>query len=123
MSRTSRLVSPPCCAPHGDHRPADGPGTAATAAIRSGSAGDGAGGGGHCQPHPRDPARERRVRASRLGRTPAATLTRAHTYAFQLFAIDQAPGLPAGFTLTDVIAALKGHTIGRARLDGTYENR
>jgi Raf kinase inhibitor-like YbhB/YbcL family protein len=46
-----------------------------------------------------------------------------HAYVFQLFALDQASGLPAGFTLDDVIAALKGHVIGRARLDGTYEIR
>ena len=46
-----------------------------------------------------------------------------HAYAFQIFALDQAPGLPASFTLDDVIAAIKGHAIGRARLDGTYEIR
>lgn len=46
-----------------------------------------------------------------------------HTYAFQLLALDQATGLRAGFTLDDVIAAGQGHTIGRARLDGTYEIR
>ena len=46
-----------------------------------------------------------------------------HTYAFQLFALDQATGLPASFTLDDTIAAIKGHVIGRARLDGTYEIR
>ena len=37
--------------------------------------------------------------------------------------LDQAPGLPDSFTLDDVIAASKGHVIGRARLDGTYEIR
>jgi phosphatidylethanolamine-binding protein (PEBP) family uncharacterized protein len=31
-----------------------------------------------------------------------------HAYAFQPFALDQAPGLPASFTLNDVIAAIKG---------------
>ncbi len=46
-----------------------------------------------------------------------------HAYVFQLFALDQAPGLPASFTLNEVIAAIKGHAIGRARLDGTYEIR
>jgi hypothetical protein len=54
-----------------------------------------------------------------------------HAYVFQLFAVDQvvdqavdqAPGLAAGFALDDVIAAIKGHVIGRARLDGTYEIR
>jgi Raf kinase inhibitor-like YbhB/YbcL family protein len=46
-----------------------------------------------------------------------------HTYAFQLFALDQAPGLPGSFTVDDVTAAVTGHVIGRARLDGTYEIR
>ena len=46
-----------------------------------------------------------------------------HSYAFQLFALDQAPSLPAGFTLDDAITAIAGHAIGRARLDGTYEIR
>jgi Raf kinase inhibitor-like YbhB/YbcL family protein len=46
-----------------------------------------------------------------------------HAYVFQLFALDQAPDLPASFTLDDVLAAIKGHVIGRARLDGTYEIR
>ena len=46
-----------------------------------------------------------------------------HAYVFQLFALDQAPSLPASFTLDQLIAAMAGHVIGRARLDGTYENR
>lgn len=46
-----------------------------------------------------------------------------HAYVFQLFAVDQATGLPVGCTLDDVVAAVKGHVIGRARLDGTYEIR
>jgi Raf kinase inhibitor-like YbhB/YbcL family protein len=46
-----------------------------------------------------------------------------HAYVFQLFAVDQAPDLPASFTLDDAVAAIKGHVIGRARLDGTYEIR
>jgi Raf kinase inhibitor-like YbhB/YbcL family protein len=46
-----------------------------------------------------------------------------HAYVFQLFALDQALARPDGFTLGDVIAAIKGHVIGRARLDGTYEIR
>jgi Raf kinase inhibitor-like YbhB/YbcL family protein len=46
-----------------------------------------------------------------------------HAYVFQLFAVDQAPALPDGFALDDVIAAIAGHVIGRARLDGTYEIR
>ncbi|HUB42271.1 MAG TPA: YbhB/YbcL family Raf kinase inhibitor-like protein [Streptosporangiaceae bacterium] len=46
-----------------------------------------------------------------------------HAYVFQLFALDQAAGLPAGSTLDQVVAAIAGHAIGRARLDGTYEVR
>jgi Raf kinase inhibitor-like YbhB/YbcL family protein len=46
-----------------------------------------------------------------------------HSYVFQLFALDQVPELPASFTLDDVLAAIEGHVIGRARLDGTYEIR
>jgi len=46
-----------------------------------------------------------------------------HSYVFQLFALDQSPALPDGFTLDQVIAAVAGHVIGRARLDGTYEIR
>lgn len=47
----------------------------------------------------------------------------AHVYAFQLFALDRALDLPETFALDGVVAALTGHVIGRARLDGTYENR
>jgi Raf kinase inhibitor-like YbhB/YbcL family protein len=46
-----------------------------------------------------------------------------HAYVFQLFALDQAPGLAGTFTLVEVTAAIEGHVIGRARLDGTYEIR
>jgi Raf kinase inhibitor-like YbhB/YbcL family protein len=46
-----------------------------------------------------------------------------HTYAFQLFALDQATSLPASCTVDDTLAAIKGHVLGRARLDGTYEIR
>jgi phosphatidylethanolamine-binding protein (PEBP) family uncharacterized protein len=46
-----------------------------------------------------------------------------HAYVFQLFALDQAPRLSASFALDDVIAAIAGQAIGRARLDGTYEIR
>jgi Raf kinase inhibitor-like YbhB/YbcL family protein len=44
-----------------------------------------------------------------------------HFYVFQLFALDQRLDLPGRFTLTDTVAAMAGHVIGRARLDGTYE--
>jgi Raf kinase inhibitor-like YbhB/YbcL family protein len=46
-----------------------------------------------------------------------------HAYVFQLFAVDQPVALADGFTLDQVAAAIAGHVIGRARLDGTYENR
>jgi len=46
-----------------------------------------------------------------------------HAYVFQLFALDQASGLAAGCALREVVAAIAGHVIGRARLDGTYEIR
>jgi Raf kinase inhibitor-like YbhB/YbcL family protein len=46
-----------------------------------------------------------------------------HDYVFQLFALDRAAALPGGFALDDVIAAVAGHALGRARLDGTYEIR
>jgi Raf kinase inhibitor-like YbhB/YbcL family protein len=46
-----------------------------------------------------------------------------HAYVFQLFAVDEAPRLPDGFGLAQVTAAIAGHVIGRARLDGTYEIR
>jgi phosphatidylethanolamine-binding protein (PEBP) family uncharacterized protein len=45
-----------------------------------------------------------------------------HSYVFQLFALSKALELPDGFTLSQMITALTGHVVGRARLDGTYEN-
>lgn len=46
-----------------------------------------------------------------------------HTYAFQLFALDQHTELRDAFTLDEAVDALAGHVIGRARLDGSYEIR
>ncbi|GAB3610853.1 YbhB/YbcL family Raf kinase inhibitor-like protein [Humibacter ginsengiterrae] len=46
-----------------------------------------------------------------------------HTYAFQLFALDQRLELPDTYTLDDVLKAIAGHVIARARLDGIYEIR
>jgi Raf kinase inhibitor-like YbhB/YbcL family protein len=46
-----------------------------------------------------------------------------HSYAFQLFALDDHPDLPDKFTLADALEAMTGHVIARARLDGTYEVR
>jgi Raf kinase inhibitor-like YbhB/YbcL family protein len=44
-----------------------------------------------------------------------------HSYVFQLFALDHRPQLPEKFGLEDVVGAMAGHVIARARLDGTYE--
>ncbi|MER5790450.1 YbhB/YbcL family Raf kinase inhibitor-like protein [Streptomyces sp. NPDC001980] len=46
-----------------------------------------------------------------------------HAYVFQLFAVDRPTELAAGFTLNQLVATVTGHVLGRARLDGTYENR
>jgi Raf kinase inhibitor-like YbhB/YbcL family protein len=45
-----------------------------------------------------------------------------HSYVFQLFALDSPLRLRDRFSLDDVIRAMQSHVIGRARLDGTYEN-
>ncbi|MFE5021503.1 YbhB/YbcL family Raf kinase inhibitor-like protein, partial [Streptomyces sp. NPDC056690] len=44
-----------------------------------------------------------------------------HAYVFQLFALSRATELPDGFSLDQMLTALAGHVVGRARLDGTYE--
>lgn len=44
-----------------------------------------------------------------------------HSYAFQLFALDDRLDLPDRFTLAGALQAMAGHVIARARLDGTYE--
>jgi Raf kinase inhibitor-like YbhB/YbcL family protein len=46
-----------------------------------------------------------------------------HFYVFQLFAADEPLDLPDGFRVDDALRALRGHVLGRARLDGTYEVR
>jgi phosphatidylethanolamine-binding protein (PEBP) family uncharacterized protein len=67
--------------------------------------------------------------------SPALNWTRPPAGTAELVLIVQVPDVPIGkpathalalgigFTLDDVIAASKGHAIGRARLDGTYEIR
>ena len=45
-----------------------------------------------------------------------------HAYVFQLFALDKKLDLPPKFRLEDALVAMTGHIIGRARLDGTFEN-
>jgi len=44
-----------------------------------------------------------------------------HAYVFQLFALSRATELPDGFSLDQMLTALAGHVVGRARLDGIYE--
>jgi Raf kinase inhibitor-like YbhB/YbcL family protein len=44
-----------------------------------------------------------------------------HSYVFQLYALDHVVSLPDAFTLEQVLDAIAGHVIARARLDGTYE--
>jgi phosphatidylethanolamine-binding protein (PEBP) family uncharacterized protein len=44
-----------------------------------------------------------------------------HSYVFQLFALDRRVELSDRFTLAQTLAAMTGHVLGRARLDGTYE--
>ncbi|WP_162899234.1 YbhB/YbcL family Raf kinase inhibitor-like protein [Mycobacterium shigaense] len=46
-----------------------------------------------------------------------------HTYAFQLFALAHPCGLPAKCAVDEVLDAISGRVIGRARLDGIYERR
>jgi len=46
-----------------------------------------------------------------------------HTYVFQLFALGQLLDVPDDFALHDVLNAMTGHVVARARLDGTYEIR
>lgn len=45
-----------------------------------------------------------------------------HAYVFQLYAVDRVLDLPESFGLDDAVRALRGHVVGRARLDGLYEN-
>lgn len=47
----------------------------------------------------------------------------SHSYVFQLFALDCHLELPDKFKLADALQAMTGHIIGRARLDGSYEQR
>ncbi|MFL5779014.1 MAG: YbhB/YbcL family Raf kinase inhibitor-like protein [Chloroflexota bacterium] len=43
-----------------------------------------------------------------------------HHYVFRLLALDQPLGLHGAPTAKDVLAAANGHTVGEARLTGTY---
>jgi Raf kinase inhibitor-like YbhB/YbcL family protein len=44
-----------------------------------------------------------------------------HAYVFQLFAVDTRLDFPERFTLSETIAAMSGHVVDRARLDGMFE--
>jgi Raf kinase inhibitor-like YbhB/YbcL family protein len=44
-----------------------------------------------------------------------------HSYVFQLFALDERLRLADRFSLAEVLHAMDGHVIARARLDGSYE--
>ncbi|KAA9159059.1 YbhB/YbcL family Raf kinase inhibitor-like protein [Amycolatopsis acidicola] len=46
-----------------------------------------------------------------------------HSYVFQLFALDRRLGLPGRFKLGAAVEAMAGHVVGRAKLEGTRENR
>lgn len=46
-----------------------------------------------------------------------------HSYVFQLYAVDRPLELGPDAGLKQTVAALAGHVIARARLDGTFENR
>jgi Raf kinase inhibitor-like YbhB/YbcL family protein len=43
-----------------------------------------------------------------------------HHYEFRLSALDQVLGLPAGSSVRDLEAAMKGHVLAEAKLTGTY---
>jgi Raf kinase inhibitor-like YbhB/YbcL family protein len=45
---------------------------------------------------------------------------REHTYRFRLYALDTTIDLPASATKDDLVDALTGHIVDKARLDGTY---
>lgn len=76
--------------------------------------------------HPRErtsaPQHDRTAEA-RQGRPWPPRAHGPHRYVFQLFAVDRRLELPQTFTLDQVIEAMSGHVIARARLDGTYRSR
>ena len=45
---------------------------------------------------------------------------REHTYRFRLYALDTELDLSAGATKDDLLAAIEGHVLAEAQLDGTY---
>ena len=51
---------------------------------------------------------------------PAPPPGKPHRYVFKLFALDQPLGLRAGASRDELLAAVKGHVVGEARLTGKY---
>lgn len=47
----------------------------------------------------------------------------AHTYHFQVFALDSAMNLPAGAEKQDVINAMKGHVLAKGETIGTFQRQ
>lgn len=45
---------------------------------------------------------------------------REHTYRFRLYALDSTVGLSAAATKDDLVDAMTGHVVEKARLEGTY---
>jgi Raf kinase inhibitor-like YbhB/YbcL family protein len=43
-----------------------------------------------------------------------------HRYIFKLYALDQSPAVQPGATKAQLLAAMKGHVLGEAQLQGTY---
>ncbi|MFN8544644.1 MAG: YbhB/YbcL family Raf kinase inhibitor-like protein [Candidatus Binatia bacterium] len=52
---------------------------------------------------------------------PCPPLGKPHRYRFHLYALDAPTGLAPGARRSEVLAAIRGHVIGEAELDGTYQ--
>jgi hypothetical protein len=46
-----------------------------------------------------------------------------HRYRFMIYALDAELDLKAGLTKDELLAAIKGHVLGRARITGVYERK
>jgi Raf kinase inhibitor-like YbhB/YbcL family protein len=51
---------------------------------------------------------------------PAPPRGKPHRYFFKLYALDAAPGLAAGATRAELLAAMKGHVLAEGELMGLY---
>lgn len=78
------------------------------------------------------PAKGRVLEGARQGRNdfgnsgyggPCPPPNGAHRYFFKLYALDRDPGLEAGATKEELVAAMEGHVLVEARLMGTYRRR